>query len=618
MRHRILFILAFFSLILISCSSSKNVPAGETNVAGLPAEPAVKRDLETAHGSFLRALQMMQKDEPGFAEPFLKRAMEADPTSRYLAFTLAALMDGRGESKEALAVAQKANLIKGKPNSSEYALLASLHRQQIHVDSAKFYYRKAIELSEDNLSALYEYSLLLEIIKDKEELARIYAILLPSIGYPNSLLKRQIMLLDELKQDSLLLDLLQEAYFSLGDATYYYARLERQMELKQFDSVIAGTEILYRQNPADPVAVMLEFAARLRSQEPSLALDTLRKRYAMGAQTPDILATIGDLELELGEIDSAKAHFKLLAKDSSQADEAHFKLSGIAREQNDTLTAIREAELSAKLSPAYFRHLAWTYFYYDQFPKVYPVLDSLLQFQHEIAAYWAALPAENKEDSLRIKRNRRKISSEQSRASYLYAVTLVSEARVMEKKFQDSLARNKRLDADELYFSWLFEKDDSLSRTEPFLFNYAANLERLGKNDESIEIFKKIVSKNPKSAGAWNYLGYMLVDLNRNPEEVAEGTAYIDRALKLDPANDSYIDSKAWALYRTGHFKEALEWMEKINAADIQSDIIYYEHFALICEALGFKERAKGYYEKILALNPKHKFAREKLKALSP
>ncbi len=618
MKHRVLFILAVISLILISCGGSKKVPGGETAAPAVPpSPPPVKQDLETAHGSFLRALQMMQKNEPGFAEPFLKRAMEADPTSRYLAFTLAELLEARGNSEEALAVAQKGNLIKGTPNSSEYALLASLHRQHIHVDSAKFYYQKAIELSEENLNALYEYSLLLEIIKDREELARVYAILLPSLGYPVSLLKRQVALLDELKQDSLLLNLLQEAYFSQGDAAYYYARLEKLMEQRQFDSVITGAQHLYRKNPTDSVAVMLEFAAHLRLQKPSVALDSLRKRYSMGAQTPKILAAIGELELELGETDSAKVHFNLLTKDSSRADEAHFKLSGIARAQNDTLTAIREAELAAKFSPAYFHHLAWTYFYYDQFPKVYPVLDSLLQVQHETALYWAARPAENKEDSLRITRNLRKVSNDKSRASYLYAAALVAEANDLGRKFQDSLARNKRLDADELFFSWIFTKNDSLAQTEHFLFNYAANLERLGKNDEAIKLFKRIVSENPKAAGAWNYLGYMLVDLNRNPQEVAEGTAYIDNALKLDPENGSYIDSKAWAFYRMGRFKEALEWMEKIDAAKIQSDIIYYEHLALICEALKLKERAKGYYEKILALNPKHAFAREKLKALS-
>lgn len=75
------------------------------------------------------------------------------------------------------------------------------------------------------------------------------------------------------------------------------------------------------------------------------------------------------------------------------------------------------------------------------------------------------------------------------------------------------------------------------------------------KNFEAAEAeFRKVLSKNPDSASALNYLGYMLADRNVRLEEAYE---MIKKAVDLDPGNAAYLDSLGWVYFRMGKLTEA-------------------------------------------------------------
>jgi tetratricopeptide (TPR) repeat protein len=58
-------------------------------------------------------------------------------------------------------------------------------------------------------------------------------------------------------------------------------------------------------------------------------------------------------------------------------------------------------------------------------------------------------------------------------------------------------------------------------------------------------------------------LAYFLIDKNRN---INEGMQRVEKALKLQPDNYSYLDCKGWGLFKQGQNKEALSLLQKSDS----------------------------------------------------
>ena len=61
---------------------------------------------------------------------------------------------------------------------------------------------------------------------------------------------------------------------------------------------------------------------------------------------------------------------------------------------------------------------------------------------------------------------------------------------------------------------------------------------------------RDIVTRDPQDANALNSLGYMLAERGDRLDEAVE---LLQRALKIDPANPSFLDSLGWAYFQQGH-----------------------------------------------------------------
>ena len=139
-------VIAFVGYLLCACSGSKQLATSqgqttaetEENSAVRSRNPQfpVKMDsvellrLEIAHGSFLRALELMAHGDNQLAEQFMQHAYAADPENRFLAFSVLELMVARGASAEAASLAEKAKNLKGQQTSSQYALLGRIYGEQ--------------------------------------------------------------------------------------------------------------------------------------------------------------------------------------------------------------------------------------------------------------------------------------------------------------------------------------------------------------------------------------------------------------------------------------------------------------------------------------------------------
>jgi tetratricopeptide (TPR) repeat protein len=60
---------------------------------------------------------------------------------------------------------------------------------------------------------------------------------------------------------------------------------------------------------------------------------------------------------------------------------------------------------------------------------------------------------------------------------------------------------------------------------------------------------REILERDPADATALNYLGYMLAERG---ERLDEAVDLVQRALKIDPGNPSFLDSLGWAYFRQG------------------------------------------------------------------
>ncbi len=81
------------------------------------------------------------------------------------------------------------------------------------------------------------------------------------------------------------------------------------------------------------------------------------------------------------------------------------------------------------------------------------------------------------------------------------------------------------------------------------LFQYGAALDHSGRQADAEKVFRDVIQRDPLDAGALNYLGYMMAE---HGTSLDEAVALIQRALKVEPENPSFLDSLGWAYVQQG------------------------------------------------------------------
>ena len=130
---------------------------------------------------------------------------------------------------------------------------------------------------------------------------------------------------------------------------------------------------------------------------------------------------------------------------------------------------------------------------------------------------------------------------------------------------------------------------EKLSETNPdketVYFMRGAMYERLKHYDDAETEFHKVLDLNPDSAGALNYLGYMLADRNVRLEEAQK---MISRALELDPDNGAYLDSLGWVYYRQNRLDAAERALtQALSKTGVSQDPTVHDHLGDVYFKLG-------------------------------
>jgi predicted Zn-dependent protease len=123
----------------------------------------------------------------------------------------------------------------------------------------------------------------------------------------------------------------------------------------------------------------------------------------------------------------------------------------------------------------------------------------------------------------------------------------------------------------------------------------AHNYELMDSITVAVIWLEQLLEQDTVNHTAMNNLGYILIDRNIDAKR---GLSLVEKALTYVPEEYSYLDSKAWGLYKIGKYEEALQIFEKLEASGMKANELW-EHLAEVCEALKLDERAKAYRAKI-------------------
>ncbi|MES2392239.1 MAG: tetratricopeptide repeat protein [Acidobacteriota bacterium] len=145
------------------------------------------------------------------------------------------------------------------------------------------------------------------------------------------------------------------------------------------------------------------------------------------------------------------------------------------------------------------------------------------------------------------------------------------------------------------------EKVEGLS-TKPsdkvFLEDYRANVAQKQKLYDQAKLdYQKALAIDPQSASIQNDYGYMLADRG---EQLDEAVAMLKKAVSYDPQNGAYLDSLAWAYYKSGQYALA-EDLERKAVARMPTDPTLHDHLGEIYAKSGKLALAIGEWEKSLA-----------------
>jgi tetratricopeptide (TPR) repeat protein len=143
----------------------------------------------------------------------------------------------------------------------------------------------------------------------------------------------------------------------------------------------------------------------------------------------------------------------------------------------------------------------------------------------------------------------------------------------------------------------LVPADDSARANNALLLISSAQ-ERAGDVKGSEATLRQILAKEPENATALNNLGYFLIERG---ERLDEALGMIERAVRKEPGNPSYLDSLGWAYFKQGKLSQAEKYLSDAARRNPGS-VAIQEHLGDLFQKLGQKEKATGFWRKALSL----------------
>ena len=154
---------------------------------------------------------------------------------------------------------------------------------------------------------------------------------------------------------------------------------------------------------------------------------------------------------------------------------------------------------------------------------------------------------------------------------------------------------------------------EKLNDNKDILFNLANILGQAGKIDQMEDIYKALIKTDTIGrAVIYNNWGYFLAKYGL---KLNLADSLINLALKKEPDNPIFLDSKGWVEFQRGNYENALKYIKKAieNGA---KDPEIFEHMGRIYEKLGDYNKAIQWYRRALKTDSSKKYLKERIKCL--
>ena len=136
------------------------------------------------------------------------------------------------------------------------------------------------------------------------------------------------------------------------------------------------------------------------------------------------------------------------------------------------------------------------------------------------------------------------------------------------------------------------------AQTTNALIMLSSAQERAGDTRGAEETLRQVLAKDANNPTALNNLGYFLAEHDRKLEEARD---MIERAVRAEPQNSSFLDSLGWVYYKLGKLKEAERYLSDAARRNPTSATIQ-EHLGDLFVKLGQQEKAQASWRKALSL----------------
>ncbi len=143
-------------------------------------------------------------------------------------------------------------------------------------------------------------------------------------------------------------------------------------------------------------------------------------------------------------------------------------------------------------------------------------------------------------------------------------------------------------------------------------FNLGTVYDKLNRFDDVVRVMETAIKLDPHHADALNYLGYSYAERGI---KIDQALSLTKRAVALKPSNGYYVDSLAWALFKSGLYNEALTEMKR--AVSLASDDpVLYEHLGDIYAKQRNMAEAREAWLHALELDPSNSKLIERFREL--
>ena len=137
------------------------------------------------------------------------------------------------------------------------------------------------------------------------------------------------------------------------------------------------------------------------------------------------------------------------------------------------------------------------------------------------------------------------------------------------------------------------------AQTTNALIMLSSAQERAGDTKGAEDTLRQVLAKDANNPTALNNLGYFLTE---HDQKLEEARGMIERAVRAEPQNASFLDSLGWVYYKLGKLKEAERYLSDAARRNPTSATIQ-EHLGDLFKKLGQQEKAQTFWRKALSLS---------------